>query len=546
MREQTILRQMLPEMVQIINAIPGEAYSNKEAETLLIMQHRLPESELKKQLESYNSIFAKQGGADIEDITKSSVAYVKLKILLEAELTEFDAKSYRDLIKECKANIDKTTNILRLSKTHMLTADDYQKERIEKTAKKNEAFIEALQTVISYVEQKIERMPKSLELPEKDFDFADEEVNQENPKEKKVDSETKVTVTERIQKFISSGKEKREIDERLKDAEKEGAGTRCKEIPYYEKSLAPTEVLVCKDFECYSLIKKRENVYFGLSKNLKNKIYDNKDGSLIELTEITDDFLQFMTTDILSDEFELHAFSEEEKLGMQMYFNFVSKCFENHIGTTLTVAEYLAFKRYYNRLVSEVMRLEAEKHKDYYRALPIAEQYMEIMASYDMVQSKSKREVVEDIISNEVGGYLDNLRLIVEHHIVDEKAKQDMSHLIEEIQFFRDENHFKDRDEGQQAKTSENLMQIQPTGFIPQIPMYQPGTAPFIGNMYFTLQCLDENKRVVDEAYFATANMPQAMEDYRSRDAYIKRFGLVQDGRFVPLLSSEGGTYDEE
>ena len=367
MREQTILRQMLPEMVQIINAIPGEAYSNKEAETLLIMQHRLPESELKKQLESYNSIFAKQGGADIEDITKSSVAYVKLKILLEAELTEFDAKSYRDLIKECKANIDKTTNILRLSKTHMLTADDYQKERIEKTAKKNEAFIEALQTVISYVEQKIERMPKSLELPEKDFDFADEEVNQEKPKEKKADSETKVTVTERIQKFISSGKEKREIDERLKDAEKEGARTRCKEIPYYEKSLAPTEVLVCKDFECFSLIKKRENVYFGLSKNLKNKIYDNKDGSLIELTEITDDFLQFMTTDILSDEFELHAFSEEEKLGMQRYFNFVSKCFENHIGTTLTVAEYLAFKRYYNRLVSEVMRLEAEKHKDYYR-----------------------------------------------------------------------------------------------------------------------------------------------------------------------------------
>ena len=170
MREQTILRQMLPEMVQIINAIPGEAYSNKEAETLLIMQHRLPESELKKQLESYNSIFAKQGGADIEDITKSSVAYVKLKILLEAELTEFDAKSYRDLIKECKANIDKTTNILRLSKTHMLTADDYQKERIEKIAKKNEAFIEALQTVISYVEQKIERYKSQHQLMDIEHD----------------------------------------------------------------------------------------------------------------------------------------------------------------------------------------------------------------------------------------------------------------------------------------------------------------------------------------------------------------------------------------
>ena len=37
---------------------------------------------------------------------------------------------------------------------------------------------------------------------------------------------------------------------------------------------------------------------------------------------------------------------------MQMYFNFVSKCFENHIGTTLTVAECLAFKRYYKDALS--------------------------------------------------------------------------------------------------------------------------------------------------------------------------------------------------
>ena len=172
MQEQMILKQSLPEMAQIINAIPGEVYSSKEAETLLIMQHRLPECELKNQLEIYNGIFAKQGGAELEDITKSGIAYVKLKVLLEAELLEFDAKSYRDLIKECRANIDKTTNILRLSKTHMLTADDYQKERIEKTASKNEAFITALTEVISDVEKKIERMPKPLELPEKEFDFA--------------------------------------------------------------------------------------------------------------------------------------------------------------------------------------------------------------------------------------------------------------------------------------------------------------------------------------------------------------------------------------
>ena len=130
---------------------------------------------------------------------------------------------------------------------------------------------------------------------------------------------------------------------------------------------------------------------------------------------------------------------------------------------------------------------------------------------------------------------------------MDEIAKEGLSLLIEQIRFFRDEDNFKEKEMKLQPDQKEDKsVQVIPAGFIPQIPMYQPGAAPLIGNMYFTLQCLDENKKIVDEAYFATANMPQAMEDYKSRDAYIKRFGLVQDGRFVPLLSSEGGTYDEE
>ena len=100
MTEQAIIKQSLNGMAQIINAIPGETYANKEAETLLIMQHRLPESDLKKQIEIYNAIFAKQGGASISDITDSAIAYVKIKVLSEAELLDFDATSLRDLIKE--------------------------------------------------------------------------------------------------------------------------------------------------------------------------------------------------------------------------------------------------------------------------------------------------------------------------------------------------------------------------------------------------------------------------------------------------------------
>lgn len=544
MTEQAIIKQSLNGMAQIINAIPGETYANKEAETLLIMQHRLPESDLKKQIEIYNAIFAKQGGASISDITDSAIAYVKIKVLSEAELLDFDAKSLRNLIKECRINIDKTTNILRLSKMHLLTADEFQKEKIEKTAKKNEAFISALEEVIAEVEKRIERMPKPLELPEQEFDFADEDKEAKKPVQDKP-IQPKASVTERIQKFISSGREKREMEERLKDVEKEDAETGCKEIPFYDKTLYATEVMPCKDFGCYSLLKRKDNVYFGLTKNLKEKVYDNKDQSLIELTEITEEFLQFMTADVLTEEYELHAFTEDEKIGMRMYFNFVSKCFEKHIGNTLTVSEYLAFKRYYNRLVREVMRLDEEKHRNYYRALPIAEDYMELMVSYNMVLSESKREIVEGIIAGKSDAYLENLDLIIEHHIVDEEAKKDLLLLKERIVYFADEDHFCKPDKELEPDKAKPV-QILPAGFIPQIPMYQQVGAPLIGNMYFTLQCLNENREVVDEAYFATANMPQAMEDYRNKEAYIKRFGLIQDGRFVPLLSSEGGSEHEE
>ena len=41
MTEQAIIKQSLNGMAQIINAIPGETYANKEAETLLIMQHQI-------------------------------------------------------------------------------------------------------------------------------------------------------------------------------------------------------------------------------------------------------------------------------------------------------------------------------------------------------------------------------------------------------------------------------------------------------------------------------------------------------------------------
>ena len=544
MEEKKIIKEMLPDLGQIINAVPGEAFASKDAETLLIMQRRLEESDLKSNLTIYNLIFAKRENVTIEDITASAIAFVKMKVLIQEDLISFDAKSLRDLIKECRLYVDKMTNIIRLSKTHVMTANAYQKEKIERTICKNEALIEALENTILDVEKQIERIPKPLLTEEE----PDTDIDSDTEQEKKIAvpvEKNKLRLSEKVSNFLGERRNKQEIENRLKNAEKESSDTRCLEIPFYDKSLVATEVLPCKDFSCFVLLKRKENVYFGMTKNLKGNTYDNTDQSLIELTEISDEFLQFMTVDIMSDEFKLHAFSKEEKEGMQMYFNFMSKCFEKQIGITLTVSEYLNFKTYYNKLVSKVLELEKLRRHDYYRALPIAEEYMVLMDSYNMIQSETKAQIIDAIISENVSVYVENMELLLEHHLVDEVAKDEVRLLSEKMIYFSDENHFASSKEELEVKEEVDVMpagmQGIPFGYMPQIPMIQAGMMPIAGNMYFTLQCLNEDREIVDEAHFSTANMSLAMQDYNSRKAFIKRFGLVQDGRFLPLMTSEKG-----
>ena len=385
MDDLKLLRDALPEMASIINAEEGQVFSIGSADALLILQRKIKESDMKEELGIYNAIFAKQHGALVSDITESAVAFVKVSVLLSEDAFDFDPIGLRSLIKECRTYIDKTTNIVRLSKTNALMADDYQKEKIEKTIRKNELLIEALRSVIEETEKKIERIPKSIdEEPEDEEEVLADEVR-EPQKEKHVIHDKITGITEGITKLISSGKNKKQVEEHLRDVEKESAETMCVEIPFYDERFIATEVMDCKDLECFCLLKRKDNVYFGLKKNLRGNTYNNKDESLMELTKITEDFIQFMSVDLLSDEYELRPFTKQEKESLRMYFNFVSGCFEKYIGICLSVAEYLEFKRYYNRLVCRALHLEDEEHKAYYRALPIAELYMAVMDTYNTV-----------------------------------------------------------------------------------------------------------------------------------------------------------------
>ena len=551
-REMNILNQLLSEMSGVLNATPGAAYTNKDAETLLVMHRRIPPSELQSQLGIYNEIFTKQKGASVKDITNSAVAFIKMKVLLTAGADNYDARSLRELIKEFKSQIARTTNIIRLSKANALTAEAYQREVIELTIEKNEAFIKAFTVEVTEIERRIARMPVVIE------ETTQEEAEEEPVKVVVREKPNLFTeMTEKVSKVLSAKKERQEVEERLRDEEKKNADTLCVEIPFYDSVLVFTEMLPCKDIGAYCILKRKDNVYFGLRKNVSGGSYQNQDKSLMELTEITEEFIQFMSVDLLTGEYDLKEFSLQEKKSMQMYFNFITACFQKFMGTTTNVQEYMAFKEYYNKLVITCFSLEEKKHTDYYRALPLAESYMAYMESYNMVFAESKKQLVGRVIAADTSGMLEDLRQIMDNHIVDKAAKRKLEELMQKIKYFAEQDLFKDEVSHTEQVQSFTSMQSRFSGEIDPTPEsldpnirfkatdYNDGVLVSVEDMQriqIKIQFLNQNHVVVDEALFAVNNIRQAVYDYLCRGAFIKKIGLYVSEKDIFLYSSKNAS----
>lgn len=508
--DQKVLEAMLSQMGAIINAIPGEVFTMRDVDTLVIMQRRLQESDLKKQLSQYNEIFAKQSGAGIPDITNSMIAYIRIKVLLESGVDSFDGKAYRELFKECKSQITRINNIVRLTKTSSLTAEEYQKDRIEATLKKNEAFIVCIENEMAHIEKKLERLPKEQEPVEA--------VIEEKRKKNVVSTpERKEGFLEKLEKKMAARKEKKEIGDFLKNEEKKQSLTCCEEVPFYDRSLSFQISMICKDIPAYSLMKRKNNIYFGLSKNVGKSTYDNSDGTLVELTKASEEFLQFMTEDLLGGEYNLSPFSENEKEGMQMYFDFISRCFEVHIGVTLTVREYLNFKIYYNQLVSLMFELERQEKEDYYKALILADSYLCYMKSYGLGCADTRNEVIKNLIAEDNEAYCSDIELIISNHIVDAGAKDDLEKLIADIK------HFHEKEE----TTLQTEVISEPVEVLPQMPVQGATQNNY---MQIVIQLLDGKREVIDEALYASDNIRQALLDFERKDACVKRLGFRNNG----------------
>ena len=532
--EIMILEKLLPQLANVMNVIPREVVRMKESETILILQRRMTKSDLQQAITEYNAIFAEKNGATLDKLKKATIAYVRIKVLVENKETDFEPRSYRELIKEFKAQVVKINNIIHLTQVNSMTADDYQKEKIELVLEKNKAFLEAFQMEIESLEKKLERMPVDEEQPAESTEISQE---QSTKSERKSRRASLSNVISSISKKMEKSQEKKYVDEQLKNVEKEQSETKCVEIPFYDKSLTFTDRIECKDIPAYVLLKRKNNIYFGMKRNAGKSSYDNRDQSLIELTEATEEFLQFMSEDLLSDEYELKMFSDKEKAGLRMYFDFVSRCFQNHIGVTLTVQEYLAFKTYYNQLVKRMFELEEKEKESYYRVLILADGYLRYMESYDLECADDEAAIITNIIQESNGGYISDLKLIIDNHIVDAGAKEDLEELIRKIREF----NLKESDD----KTIDEVQQKLPTEILPQVPsfdvvgympqMYGMPTFPVVnqGMMQIVIQILNQDREIVDEALYAGDNIRQALYDYSTKDAYIKRLGFRNNGTDV-------------
>lgn len=532
MAEYKVLAAVLPEMAEIMNVIPGEVFRIKDEDTLLILQRRMEECQLKEELVSFNEIFAMKNGCTIAGLRVAMVSYIKIKILAEAEQDAFTPKLYRELIKEFHAQSTKVSNIIHLSEMNVMTADEYQREQIELTMAKNKAFLEAFNIEISAIEKKIERLPKDEEKGEEIKTIARyKEKEEQLPKS----VSPRPSVLGKIQKHILDAREKRKMDERLKEVEKSSAETRCKEIPFYEKSLVYTDQFPCKDIPAYSILKRKNNIYFGLTQNIGRNSYNNEDQSLIELTEATDEFLQFMEVDLLSGEYALSTFSQQERAGLTLYFNFMSECFKKHIGVTLTVQEYLEFKKYYNRLVLKMFELEKQAKEDYYKALILADNYMSYMESYDLECADDEETIVQNIINEKNDNYIEDIRLIIQNHIFDEGARADLEEIIKRIKGFHQTEDTTEEDKPEEKMCDMEVLPLQSQQMtmqqIPVMPMLPMGINQ--GIMQIVVQILNQEHEIVDEALYSGSNIAQALFDYQNKGGYIKRLGLRSNGQDV-------------
>ena len=222
------------------------------------------------------------------------------------------------------------------------------------------------------------------------------------------------------------------------------------------------------------------------------------------------------------------------------------------MGNTLTVNEYIKFKEYFNRVVLTMFELEQKKMEQYYKALMIADRYITYMQCYNLTESDEREIIVQNIMEKKGGSYADDLGLILENHIVDSNAREELYALTEYINGFGESDNAEYDNPEQKIESSS----LQYRNNNCTVDLYQMNdmrviSSEDVGYVQLKVQFQNENYETMDEATFIPDNIAQAVYDYMNRDAYVKKIGfcmnekdvfvfaIINDGESVRLLTDE-------
>ena len=554
---------MLSELSTVYDAVPGQAFEpgHDVIARMSDMEYRSEESDFKQAVSDYNQMFVKNSNISIEDICLGYTAYIRLKVLSENRSDTFTPVVRRELIKEYKNAFVKVDNTIRVNSVMKMNVDTYKKVEIEKKEVVIGKLKEILQAEITKLEEMISSEPESVKAEGNEVKNVVPGVIQKEadagsaapepiappavpkpPKAEKKSNESSAKslfsgLAGKMSGVFEKKKNVKETENRLRKEEADHAKTVCAEIPFYDSVLTFDNSEVCKDIPYYSLLRRKNTIYFGITDHIKGSKYDNSDGSLIELTKATDEFWQYMTVDLVNGDYVLRPFSDSEKVSLTMYFLFVCYIFEREIGKALNMHEYISFKNYYNTLVQAMFDAEKKGKEDYYKALQMSDSYMQYMDCYGLKYAETKETIVEKILHHDVSGYLQDLNSILECHIANETAKKSLADLIEYFHSFEEKEEIPEETVQEENLSSEDGSEGYPSF---------SGEPGMVNAQYITSEDLKKLSIVVsftgkEQFEYSPDNLKSAVSQFLALVPGVRKIGVKADTKTIFLYMSKNG-----
>ena len=477
----SILEKHTGTLGSIIDAVPDKVFvlDGGIMDSLSILERRMPDGMLKRALSDYNRIFSKSNHVTVEDICTAAGAYIKIKVLAERQESDVNAYSLEILKAEYQQAIQKTNKLISLTNIQKQSLMGLPSDEIQQRIDKYYALIEGYNRELTSLSDICIKEPDATSnAPDSSSDIGLEVESSFMPTTEAVETaylnegeqpESAVSTSEadpqpdeaanptyiirqpvpvpespapKIKKSLFSFLSGKKKDVSASQTVASSAApfsnkriTSCGEKPFNRRFLVFDEYVSCKDLPTYILLKAKQSIYFGAENKISGNRYDNTDGSLYILTAATDDFMQFMSVDLLSGEYELRPFSPDEKYGLQLYFNFMMTTIKN-MDISYRTNEKSAFLKYYNQLLQTIWKMENQVREDLSRARLLCETYESYMSCFNYPCIDDTEHIIDNLLLGDATAYISDIQTVIDSFVTEAYQKKMFITLMNDLKYF--------------------------------------------------------------------------------------------------------------